>query len=29
MTKMADFEIDEVRRIRQEISAQFDHDVDN
>ncbi|MDE0637588.1 MAG: hypothetical protein OXI43_17260 [Candidatus Poribacteria bacterium] len=25
---MADYEIDEIRRIRQEISAQFDHDVD-
>ncbi len=24
---MADYEIDEIRRIRQEISARFDHDV--
>jgi hypothetical protein len=24
---MADYEIDEIRRIRWEISAQFDHDV--
>ena len=28
MTKMADYEIDEIRRIRREISARFDHDVD-
>ena len=27
MTKMADYEIDEIRRIRREISARFDHDV--
>lgn len=26
MIKMADCEIDEIRRIRQEISARFDHD---
>ena len=25
---MADYEIDEIRRIRREISARFDHDVD-
>ena len=25
---MADYEIDEIRRIRWEISARFDHDVD-
>ena len=25
---MADYEIDEIRRIRQEISARFDHDID-
>ena len=24
---MADYEIDEIRRIRREISARFDHDV--
>ena len=24
---MADYEIDEIRRIRQEISARFDHEV--
>ena len=29
MTKMADYEIDEIRRIRREISARFDHDVGN
>ena len=27
MTKMADYEIDEIRRIRWQISARFDHDV--
>ncbi len=27
-TQMADYEIDEIRRIRREISARFDHDVD-
>ena len=27
MTKMADYELDEIRRIRREISARFDHDV--
>ena len=27
MTKMADYEIDEIHRIRKEISARFDHDV--
>ena len=27
MTKMADYEIDEIRRIRREISERFDHDV--
>ncbi len=26
MTQMADYEIDEIRRIRREISARFDHD---
>ena len=26
MIKMADYEIDEIRRIRREISARFDHD---
>lgn len=26
MTKMADYEIDEIRRIRREISARFNHD---
>ncbi|MCY3740052.1 MAG: hypothetical protein OXH00_03430 [Candidatus Poribacteria bacterium] len=25
---MADYEIDEIRRIRREIAARFDHDVD-
>ena len=25
---MADYEIDEIRRIRREISERFDHDVD-
>ena len=25
---MADYEIDEIRRIRREISARFDHNVD-
>ena len=25
---MADYEIDEIRRIRRKISARFDHDVD-
>jgi hypothetical protein len=25
---MADYELDEIRRIRREISARFDHDVD-
>ena len=25
---MANYELDEIRRIRQEISARFDHDVD-
>ena len=25
---MADYEIDKIRRIRREISARFDHDVD-
>ncbi len=25
---MADYEIDEIRRIRRKISAKFDHDVD-
>ena len=25
---MANYEIDEIRRIRREISARFDHDVD-
>ena len=27
MTKMADYELDEIRRIRRKISARFDHDV--
>jgi len=25
---MADYELDEIRRIRQEISNRFDHDID-
>lgn len=25
---MADYEIDEIRRIRREIAARFDHDID-
>ena len=25
---MANYEIDEIRRIRREISARFDHDID-
>lgn len=27
MTKMANYELDEIRRIHREISARFDHDV--
>ncbi len=27
MTKMADYELDEIREIRREISTRFDHDV--
>ena len=28
MTKMADYELDEIHRIRREISARFDHDAE-
>lgn len=28
MTKMANYELDEIHKIRREISARFDHDVD-